>query len=99
MVVQKMISLLGNKIQQKALFHIIRKDDISLLNTADAEWFRVLYHLPWNKYREFAAQYYNLTRCRAGNGKKSDENSYTIKLILNNERSVWNTRTLITCFN
>ena len=38
-----MISLLRNKFQQKALFHIIHEDDIYLLNTEDAEWFQVLY--------------------------------------------------------
>ena len=54
-----MIPLLRNKSQQIALFHIIHEDDIYLLNTADAEWFQVLYYLPWEKYLEYAVQYYN----------------------------------------
>ena len=54
-----MISLLRNKFQQKALFHIIHEDDIYLLNTEDAEWFQVLYYLPWEKYLGHAVEYYN----------------------------------------
>ena len=54
-----MIALPRNKSQQKALFHIIHEDDIYLLNTTDAEWFQVLYYLPWEKYLEHAVAYYN----------------------------------------
>ena len=54
-----MIPLLRNESQQKPLFHIIHEDDIYLLNTADAEWFQVLYHFPWERYREFGVQYYD----------------------------------------
>ena len=54
-----MIALSRNKSQQKALFHIIHEDDIYLLNTTDAEWFQVLYYLPWEKYLEHAVAYYN----------------------------------------
>ncbi len=54
-----MISLLRNKFQQKALFHIIHEDDVSLLNTEDAGWFQVLYNFPWEKHRGHAVEYYN----------------------------------------
>ena len=54
-----MLPFLRNESQQKPLFHIIHEDDIELLNTPDAEWFRVLYNFRWERYREFGAQYYN----------------------------------------
>ena len=71
-----MIALSRNKSQQKALFHIIHEDDIYLLNTTDAEWFQVLYYLPWEKYLEHAVAYYNalyeFNRSSPGIGKKEE---------------------------
>jgi hypothetical protein len=41
------------------LIHIVHEDDEVLLNTPDAEWFRILYYFPWEKYRIFGAEYYD----------------------------------------
>ena len=43
---------------QVPLFHIVHEDDVLLLNSSDAAWFKVLYYFPWRDYRVFAAKYY-----------------------------------------
>ena len=53
-----MLPLLQSKGQQKPLFHSIYEDDTVLLNTPDAEWFHVVYHFRWERYRGFGAEYY-----------------------------------------
>lgn len=45
--------------KQIPLIHIVHEDDIVLLNTPEADWFRVLYYFPWEKYRIFGAEYYD----------------------------------------
>ena len=45
--------------QKPLLIHIVHEDDNVLLNTPDAEWFRVLYYFPWEKHRIFGAEYYD----------------------------------------
>ncbi len=45
--------------QKPLLIHTIHEDDTVLLNTPDAEWFRVLYYFPWEKHRGFGAEYYD----------------------------------------
>ena len=45
--------------KQIPLIHVVDQDDQILLNTPDAEWFRLLYFLSWQDYREIAAEYYN----------------------------------------
>ncbi len=45
--------------QKPLLIHTVHEDDKVLLNTPDAEWFRVLYYFPWEKYRVFASEYYD----------------------------------------
>ena len=54
-----MLSLLERDRQQIPLIHIIDEDDRILLNSPDAEWFRILYYFPWKEYRERAAEYYD----------------------------------------
>lgn len=54
-----MISLLESANQQIPLIHLIHEDDIVLLDSADADWYRVLYYFPWELYRSYAAQYYD----------------------------------------
>ena len=44
---------------QMPLVTIVDKDDEILLNTPEAEWYRILYSLPWREYQPFAADYYN----------------------------------------
>ncbi len=44
---------------QIPLIAIIDKDDEILLNTPEAEWYNILYSLPWRYYQLFAADYYN----------------------------------------
>ncbi|HDH12349.1 MAG TPA: hypothetical protein ENG83_09200 [Nitrospirae bacterium] len=44
---------------QIPLIHIIDEDDRILLNSPDAEWFRILYYFPWKEYRETGAEYYD----------------------------------------
>ncbi len=39
--------------KQIPLTHIVHEDDVVLLNTPGADWFRVLYYFPWEKYRIF----------------------------------------------
>ncbi|MCP4368692.1 MAG: hypothetical protein GY797_11365 [Deltaproteobacteria bacterium] len=45
--------------QKPLLIHTVHEDDEVLLNTPDAEWFRVLYYFPWEKHRVFGAEYYD----------------------------------------
>ncbi len=45
--------------QKPLLIHTAHEDDNVLLNTSDAEWFRVLYYFPWKKHRIFASEYYD----------------------------------------
>lgn len=45
--------------KQIPLIHVVDQDDQILLNTPDAEWFRLLSFLLWQDYREIAAEYYN----------------------------------------
>lgn len=40
------------------LIHTVDEDDLILLNSPDADWYRILYHFPWRSYREIAATYY-----------------------------------------
>jgi hypothetical protein len=54
-----MIALERQKNQQIPLIHIVHEDDTILLNTKDAEWFKILYHFPWREYRQYAAAYYD----------------------------------------
>jgi hypothetical protein len=45
--------------QKPLLIHIVHEDDKVLLNTPDAEWFRILYYFPWEKHCNFGAEYYD----------------------------------------
>ena len=45
--------------QKPLLIHTVHEDDNVLLNTPDAEWFRVLYYFPWEKHRNLGAEYYD----------------------------------------
>lgn len=54
-----MLSLLDKQNQQIPLIHLIDEDDIVLLNSPDADWYRVLYYFPWEDYREYGASYYD----------------------------------------
>ncbi|GAX62558.1 dTDP-4-dehydrorhamnose 3,5-epimerase and related enzymes [Candidatus Scalindua japonica] len=45
--------------QKPLLIHTVHEDDKVLLNTPDAEWFRALYYFPWEKHRNFGAEYYD----------------------------------------
>lgn len=60
--------------RQLELFHVIETDDQHLLNTIDGEWFRILYFFPWEKYRNFAAKYYEaLYSFNIKQAKKSED--------------------------
>ncbi len=48
-----MVSLLQIDSQQIPLIHIIEADDRILLNSPDAEWFKVLYYFPSIDYRDW----------------------------------------------
>lgn len=54
-----MISLLESTNQQIPLIHLIHEDDIVLPESADADWYRVLYYFPWELYRKYGAQHYD----------------------------------------
>ena len=41
------------------LMHFVYTDDVVLMNTPDAEWFTLLRGFPWERYREYAAKYYD----------------------------------------
>lgn len=45
--------------QQLPLIHEVHTDDTRLLNILDGEWFKILYHFPWENYRRHAAAYYD----------------------------------------
>ena len=44
---------------QLPLIHTIDEDDQLLLNTPDAQWYRILKFFPDMQYRQIAADYYN----------------------------------------
>ena len=44
---------------QVPLIQFVNEDDQILLNSPEAEWFRILNDLPWQNYRDIAAGYYN----------------------------------------
>ena len=72
-----MISLLRDKFQQKALFHIIHEDDIYLLNTEEAERFQV-YNTSYlgrnilDMQRSIIMHCMNLIGSRLASGKEAD---------------------------
>jgi len=45
--------------EQIPIVTIVEKDDQILLNTPDAEWYKILYCLSWKIYQPYAADYYN----------------------------------------
>lgn len=49
----------SEKQQQIPLIQIINQDDQILLDSPNAEWFKILYDFPWYEYREVAAKYYD----------------------------------------
>ncbi len=53
-----MLPSIQTKNQQIPLIHFLHKDDLILLDSADADWFRVLYSFPWQDYRSYGAEYY-----------------------------------------
>ncbi len=44
---------------QLPLIHTIDEDDQLLLNSPDAQWYRILKYFPDLQYRQIAADYYN----------------------------------------
>jgi len=44
---------------QLPLIQLVADDHRVLLESPDAEWYRILYDFPWGLYRPFAAQYYD----------------------------------------
>ena len=44
---------------QLPLIHVVDMDDMILMNSEDADWYRILKNLPWLPYREIGAAYYN----------------------------------------
>jgi len=44
---------------QVPLIHVVDEDDQLLLNSADAQWYRILKYFPDLEYRQIAAEYYN----------------------------------------
>jgi hypothetical protein len=44
---------------QIPLIHIVDEDDQLLLNSSDAEWYKILHYFLWEDYREIAARYYD----------------------------------------
>jgi len=65
--------------EQIPLFIMKNEDEQLLLNSPDADWYRILYYFPWKNYREYGAIYYNSLR------------DYNIKQIKNNVSEVENT--------
>jgi len=55
MVVQAVASV---KPEQRPLFHLVDEDERILAADPDAEWYRLLQHVPWREYRALAALYY-----------------------------------------
>ena len=49
----------SSALDQIPLIHIVDEDDQILLNSSDAEWYRVLHYFPWEDYCEIAAEYYD----------------------------------------
>jgi hypothetical protein len=47
---------------QIPLIHEVHHDDEYFLNTIEGEWFKILYYLPCDEYRQFGADYYNALR-------------------------------------
>ena len=54
-----MLTTLPTDSPQIPLIQIVDEDDIILLNSPDAEWFKILYYFPWQEYRTYGAEYYD----------------------------------------
>ena len=54
-----MVNYASGVSRQIPLIHIVDEDDQLLVNSSDAEWYRILHCFPWEDYREMAARYYN----------------------------------------
>lgn len=44
---------------QIPLIHVVDKDDQILLNSPDADWYKLLHDFPWWNHKDLAADYYN----------------------------------------
>jgi len=74
-----MISLLESTDQQIPLIHLIHEDDIVLLESADADWYRALYYFPWEEYRKYGASYYDaLYEFNLKEAQNSHENTRSV---------------------
>ena len=47
--------------EQIPLIHVVYTDDALLMNAPEAEWFALLRGFPWERYRVYAAEYYDMT--------------------------------------
>jgi len=45
--------------KQIPLIHVVHEDDELLATSSEAEWYKILQNLPWERYRLIAADYYN----------------------------------------
>lgn len=73
---KRMLSFLQSDRQQLPLFHIVDEDELILLNSPDAEWYKILLHLPWHDYRPIAAEYYDaLYQFNIREAEKSQEDN------------------------
>ena len=56
---KKMIAFPEIKNKQFQFFHFVHEDDKRLLEQEEQEWFKALYFLEWELYRELGAKYYD----------------------------------------
>lgn len=54
-----MLNTALNVDEQIPLIHVVDEDDLLLINTEDAHWYKILHNLPWQDYRQIAASYYD----------------------------------------
>ena len=62
---------------QAPLIHIVDYDDVVLINSTHAEWFLILKDLPWERYRTYAANYYDALyefNCKSRSPKNRRDN-------------------------
>jgi len=62
-------------IEQIPLIQVVNEDDQILLNSPDAEWFRILNNFPWQEHRDVAAAYCDALYDFNSSGASAEEDS------------------------
>jgi len=53
------MNVISAEMEQIPLIHFVNEDYLKLLNSTEADWFRVLHNFDWQEYRSYGAMYYD----------------------------------------